>query len=212
MAVPLATLAVLGGAGLSGNPAKAAIERVEAVATWTEMLRDTLAGSAGLTQALVATALIAPKPLRPQLATLAARLQAGVPLATALGQLADDIADPAADTVVACLVMASTERARRLGDLLGALADSTREECAMRMSVEASRASARSAVRMISGFSFGLLGLMAVVARSYLTPYGTAEGQLVLALVGCIYGLGLWLMSVMARPRAVPRLAIASGT
>lgn len=210
MAVPLATLAVLGGAGLSGGPAKATIERIEAVATWTEMLRDTMAGAAGLTQALMSTAPVAPRALRPQMATLAARLQAGIPLVEALAQVAHDIADPAADMVVACLVMAATERAQRLGDLLGALAESTRAEAAMRLRVEASRASARSAVRMITGFSFGLLGVMAVFAHSYMSPYRTTEGQLVLALVGCIYGLGLWLMAVMARPKVFPRLAIGA--
>jgi tellurite resistance protein TehA-like permease len=74
--------------------------------------------------------------------------------------------------------------------------------------MEEARASARTSVRMITGFSFGLLGLMAVFARSYLSPYRTADGQLVLAVVGCIYGLGLWLMEVMVRPRPFSRLHI----
>jgi Flp pilus assembly protein TadB len=102
--------------------------------------------------------------------------------------------------------MAASERAQRLTDLLGALAESTRDEVAMRLGVEASRASARTAVRMITCFSFGLLALMAVFARSYLAPYGTAEGQLVLAIVGCLYGLGLWMMVIMVRPKPFPRL------
>jgi Flp pilus assembly protein TadB len=208
MAVPLAALAVLGGRGLAGGPARTTIERLEAIAAWTEMLRDTLAGAAGLTQALVATAAIAPEPVRPHVSALAARLNAGVPVVPALVQLGEDIADPAADTIVACLVMAASERAQRLGDLLGALAESTRDEVSMRLGVEAARASARTAVRMITGFSFGLLGLMAVFARSYLAPYRTAEGQLVLAAVGCIYGFGLWLMALMVRPKPFPRLAV----
>ena len=78
----------------------------------------------------------------------------------------------------------------------------------MRLGVEASRASSRTAVRMITGFSFGLLALMAVFARSYLSPYRSAGGQLVLGFVGCLYGLGLWLMSIMVRPRTFPRLPI----
>jgi tellurite resistance protein TehA-like permease len=61
-------------------------------------------------------------------------------------------------------------------------------------------------VKMITGFSFGLLGLMAVFARAYLSPYSSAEGQLVLAIVGCLYGLGLWMMAVMTRPKSLPRL------
>jgi Flp pilus assembly protein TadB len=210
MAVPLAMLAVFGSRGVAGGATKSTIERLEAIAAWTEMLRDTLAGAAGLTQALIATAPISPKPLRPQISSLAARLNAGVTIVPALAQLADDIGDPAADTVVACLVMAASERAQRLSDLLGALAEATREEVAMRLGVEASRASSRTAMRMITGFSFSLLGLMAVFARAYLSPYHTADGQLVLVLVGCLYGIGLWLMARMVRQRPFPRLPIAA--
>jgi tight adherence protein B len=210
VAVPLAMLAVLGSRGVGGGATRSTIERLEAIAAWTEMVRDTLAGAAGLSQALVATAPISPKAVRPQVSTLAARLNAGIAIVPALSQLADDIDDPAADTVVACLVMAASERAQRLSDLLSALAETTREEVTMRLGIEASRASARTAVRMITGFSFGLLALMAVFARSYLSPYRTATGQLVLVFVGCLYGIGLWLMAIMIRPRPFPRLPIAA--
>ncbi|HXY44242.1 MAG TPA: type II secretion system F family protein [Acidimicrobiales bacterium] len=206
MSVPLALLGVLGSRGLAGGATRTTIERLEAIAAWTEMLRDTLAAAAGLTQALVATAAIAPRPLRSAVGALVARLDAGVAIVPALAQLAEDIGDPAADTVVACLIMAASERAQRLTDLLGALAESTRNEVAMRLSVEASRSAARTAVRMITGFSFGLLGLMAVFARSYLSPYHTSTGQLVLVIVGFLYGLGLWMMSAMVRSRPFPRL------
>jgi tight adherence protein B len=210
VAVPLAMLAVLGSRGLGAGATKSTIERLEAIAAWTEMLRDTLAGAAGLNQALLATAPISPKALRPQVSALASRLSAGVAIVPALAQLADDIDDPAADTVVACLVMAASERAQRLSELLGALAESTREEVGMRLGIEASRSSARTAVRMITGFSFGLLGLLVLFARAYLSPYRTASGQLVLAGVGCIYGVGLWTMAIMVRPKPFPRLPISA--
>jgi len=211
-AIPLAMLAVLGSKGIGGGATRSTVERLEAIAAWTEMLRDTLAGAAGLTQALVATAPISPRALRPSVSALAARLNAGIAIVPALAQLAEDIDDPAADTVVACLVMAASERAQRLSDLLGALAETTRQEVAMRLGIEASRASARTAVRMITGFSFGLLALMAVFARSYLSPYRTTSGQLVLVFVGCVYGIGLWLMAIMARPRPFARLPITTST
>jgi len=206
MAIPIVALAFLGLPGLGGRPAAAVIERLEAIGSWTEMLRDTLAGASGLMQALVATAAIAPRPIREEVGALATRLANGVPLAVTLRIFAEELADPAADVVVATLLMAATERAQRLGDLLGALADSTREEVAMRQGVEASRSSARSAVRTVTGFSFGFLALMAVFARPYLAPYHSADGQLVLAVVGTLFGLGLWMMAVMVRPRPVPRL------
>ena len=209
MAIPLGALAVLGLRGLGGGPAGQVIERIEAIASWTEMLRDTLAGAAGLTQALIATASVCPQAIREQVSALANRLSSGAALTATLRSFADELADPAADVVVATLLMAATERAHRLGDLLGALAESTREEVAMRQAVEASRASARSAVRTVTGFSVGFLVLMVLFARSYLAPYGTPEGQAVLVVVGALFGLGLWLMAVMVRTRPTPRLFVA---
>ena len=191
VAIPLAALAVLGLRGLGGRPASHLIERLEAIASWTEMLRDTLAGAAGLTQALIATASICPQAIREQVQHRVHRSRAA--RAAARPRIPLDV--PA-----------------RLGDLLGALAESTREEVAMRQGVEASRSSARSAVRTVTGFSFGFLGLMALFARPYLAPYGTPDGQAVLAVVGALFGLGLWLMAVMVRTRPVPRLFVAEPT
>ena len=51
------------------------LARIEAVAGWAEMLRDTMAGAAGLEQAIVATAAVAPLAVRAEVATLAVRLE-----------------------------------------------------------------------------------------------------------------------------------------
>ena len=212
VAIPLGALGALGVRGLGAGPAGQVITKLEAIASWTEMLRDTLAGAAGLTQALIATAPICPGAIREEVGALANRLSSGATLTSALRSFADELGDPASDVVVAALLMAATERAHRLGDLLGALADSTREEVVMRQAVEAARASARSAVRTVTGFSFGFLGLMVLFARSYLAPYSGAEGQVVLVVVGALFGLGLWLMAVMVRTRPTPRLFIAEQT
>ena len=55
----------------------AAIARIEAIAMWTEMLHGTLTASAGLGQAIIATAPLAPPPIRPATARLSARLTGG---------------------------------------------------------------------------------------------------------------------------------------
>ena len=49
------------------------VARIEAVATWTEMLRDTLSAAAGLEQAILATAPLAPVAIRGEITELAAR-------------------------------------------------------------------------------------------------------------------------------------------
>jgi tight adherence protein B len=186
--------------------AASSITTLEAIATWTELLQGTLAASAGLGQAIVATADLAPAPIRSATRQLSSQLQAGVEPRTALLRFADEIGDPSADRVVCALLLAFTERAQRLGDLLSALADSTREEVALRLRVETSRASVRSGVRTVVLFSVAFAGGLALLARSYLAPFGTTSGQAVLVTVGGLYAAGLGLMVTLARPPKPIRL------
>ena len=54
-----------------------ALERIEAIATWTEMLRDTISAAAGLEQAILAAEPVAPAPVREHVTLLAARIRRG---------------------------------------------------------------------------------------------------------------------------------------
>ena len=191
---------------LRQTSATASITTLEAIATWTELLQGTLAASAGLGQAIVATADLSPVPIRSETQRLAAQIQAGVAPRAALLRFADDVGDPCADRVVCSLLLAFTERAQRLGDLLSSLAESTRDEVALRLRVETSRASVRSGVRTVVVFSVAFAGVLALLARSYLAPYGSGTGQLVLAAVGALYAAGLTLLVTLARPPRAIRL------
>lgn len=178
----------------------------EAIALWTEMLRDTLHASVGLSQAIVATAPIAPEAIRSSVQSLAQRLEAGVPVARSLRAFADALDDASADAVVCALLLAAGARAQRLADVLGALAVATREDVAMRLRVEAMRASARSGVRIVVVFSVGFVAVLMVFAHSYLAPFATPVGQLMLLVVGACDGMGLWLFVRLTRGVAQPRL------
>jgi len=207
VAIPIAGAAVYGLPKLFGKTAAStSIATIEAIATWTEMLQGTMAASAGLGQAIIATAPLSPRPIRGATTQLAARLQAGMHPRDALFQFADELEDPCADRVVCALQMAVTSRAQRLGELLAALADSTRDEVALRLRIETSRASVRSGVRTVLVFSVAFALVLVVAAHAYLSPYGSHAGQMVLAGVGLLYGLGLTLMVALARPPAPVRL------
>ena len=193
----LAAIVVPGALGRMRHEA-ATVDRTEAVAAWTEMLRDTLAAAAGLEEAITASADAAPEPIRAEVARLARRLERGS-LPEALEYFADEVANPAADLVVAALLTAARREARELVPLLGALAASARAEADMRLRVHVSRARIRTAVRVI----VGTLGLFAVglllFNRPYLAPYSTAMGQLVLLVVGTVFAAGWWLLQHMAQ-------------
>ena len=202
----LAALAGWGAPGLltGAKGGSLAVARIEAIAGWAEMLRDTMAGAAGLEQAIVATATVAPLPIRTEVVTLAARLE-GERLAPALRAFADDVADPTCDLVVAALILAAAHQAQRLGELLGSLAQAARDQATMRLRVEAGRARTRTSVRVIVGATGGLALGLAVLNRGYLAPYDTAVGQLVLLLVGGVFAASFLWLAKMTRPASVER-------
>ena len=186
----------------------ATIARVEAVAGWAEMLRDTMAGAAGLEQAIAATASVAPLPIRRDVATLAARLERQR-LGPALRAFADDVADPTCDLVTAALLLAAEHQASRLGELLGALATAARDQATMRLRVEAGRARTRASVKVIVGITLGLALFLAVLNHGYLAPYSSGVGQLVLLVVGALFAGAFAWLAKMTRPAEPARFLTA---
>lgn len=180
--------------------------RLEGLATWVEQLRDTISAAAGINQAIAVTAPLAPEALRPAVVALAATLGEGVAMGTALRGFAAEVADPVGDAVALALLMAAERQGARLAALLSELAATARAEVAMRLRVDAARASSWTAVRGSAGVTLGTAALLVVMSRPYLAPYATFAGQVVLAGVTAILGAGLWLMVRLARPPKLPRL------
>lgn len=179
---------------------------IEAIAVWTELLRDSLSASSGLAGALITTAQIAPKAIQEPVTSLAERLSSGMHMSDALHRFALEMDDSSVDLVVCALLLAATSRAHRLGDLLTSLAESIRDEVAMRLRIETSRASARSGVKSVIVFSLLFVCLLLVIAGSYLAPFGTTSGQLVLLIVGSLYAAGIYVMIRLVRPPSAVRL------
>ena len=174
------------------------IARVEAIASWAEMLRDTMAGAAGLEQAIAATGPIAPRAIAVPVARLAAWIDYE-PLPVALRRFADDVDHPTADFVVAALVIAAEKEARDLGRLLGQLAVCARDEAKMRTRIWTERARTRTSVKVIAGCVAAFAGGLFLFSRPYLQPYDDAVGQLVLLLIGGLFFGSLASMDRMAR-------------
>lgn len=171
---------------------RSAMRRVEALAAWTESLRDTIAGAVGLEQAIPASARAAAPALRPHLDALVDRLRARTPLPEALQLLADEIDDASADIIVAALILNARLRGPGLRQVLGALAKSAREEVDMRQRVMAQRSSTRRSVQIVVGVSVAFVLGLAVFNREFVSPYSTPIGQLVLACVCGLFALGFW--------------------
>lgn len=171
---------------------RAALARVEALAGWTESLRDTIAGAVGLEQAIPATARAASPAIRENLHTLVDRLRARMPLPQALEYFADDMDDASADLVIAALILNARLRGPGLREVLGALAQSSREEVDMRQRVMAQRSSTRRSVQIVVGVSVAVVLGLAIFNKSFVQPYSTVTGQMVLLVVIGLFAAGFY--------------------
>ncbi|WP_233521695.1 type II secretion system F family protein [Streptomyces triticagri] len=186
--------------------AAARTSKLEAVAVWAEMLRDTLSAAAGLEQAITATASVTPPALRDDVARLVERIEAGQSLGDALRAFADDVDDATCDMVTASLILAAESQARQLGSLLGQLAQATREQVTMRLKIEAGRSRVRTSVRVITGTTLSMAGGLVVLNRRYLDPFGTVEGQLALTVVGGLFAFAFWWLAKIGAIAEEPRV------
>lgn len=184
----------------------AQIERLDALATWTESLRDTIAGAVGLEQAIGHSVDIAPAALQLPLRRLQGQLDARIPLPLALDALADDLADPSADLVVITLKQNAQLRGPGLVAALSRLVTSTRQELEMRRRIDEGRKKVRRSALMIVGFAGALGVAMAIGAPTFVEPYGTPTGQLMLAVVLAVFAAGLMWMRSSAEVRPPARL------
>ncbi len=197
--------------GLFSGPSQAdVVAKLEAIAVWTEQLRDTMMVSKGLAEALQVTARVNSGPLEGPLGRMSVAVKMGVRPADALRTLATELADPTADMVIAPLVMSAERDASQISGALDALAKEARREASQRREVDASRASARSEMRTVAIGSVAFMGAFWLVGRStpLLTWYSTMAGQLVLGLVFILMATGIWLMARLVRPRGAERIAL----
>lgn len=183
-----------GGTRLSGLE----IERTQAIASWTEMIRDNLAGAAGLEQALQSTASIAPTPIAREVRSFANRLE-NQPVADALVHLGAELNHPAADLVVVSLANASRMESRDLGPLLTRLSESIRADVRMRLRVEVGRSRIRTSSKIVLAVTIFTMGMIYFTSRDLLAVYDTLEGQFWLLAIFALFIGSLWLMNFYAR-------------
>jgi len=181
--------AALGGTARRSQEAATA----DAIATWADMIRDTMAGASGLEESLIQTAAVAPVAIKLQLETFALRLR-HQPLDVALDGLATDLNHSSADLIVAALAAAARLEARDLGGLLARLAEAIRGDVRMRTRIEIGRARIRTSARIAVATTAATVVFLYVFARHLLEPYDTAAGQGWLVVVMAVFfGAGVML-------------------
>jgi tight adherence protein B len=154
-----------------GKAERAALAKLEALAEWTEALRDLAQKGAGLESVIPKTVDTASDVLVAPLRLLSRRLSVKVPLPEALSRFADEVDDASADMVVAALALAARQRKGRLSDVLTALSRSLRDELEQRTRVMRERNGVRREAAQVAALTAVL-----VLAAGLFSPRGLPEG------------------------------------
>lgn len=203
----IAAYAVLGAPALiqSGSQAAARLAAQAALAQWTRALAVRIAIGTGLEQAVIATARDVPDVIAEPVQTLAWRLESGWSADPALAAFAETMADPTADYIALALRRAAARRGGGLTAVLERLSAGVESRVRMGQAVDADRARIRTTVRLINLIVLGM-AVALQFDRTFMTPYRTLPGQLVLLALAALYTAALAAMTRLTRGRPEPRL------
>ncbi|MEQ4720951.1 type II secretion system F family protein [Nonomuraea sp. B19D2] len=180
---------------MTGRAATERIRKLEALELWTRRLADLLVAGRALEQALEHSAVRnVPPAIAAPVTALARRLRVTrMPTEEALRLFADELDDPIGDRIAAALILVARRRGKGASAVLQQLAELVAKDVSDRREVEAARAEHRTTVRWIIAI-LALFSALAVFQKSYVAPYGTPVGQVVLAIVTLFYAATLaWL-------------------
>lgn len=205
LALVIAPVAVIGlPMLLAAPPAATQINRLEAMEEWTRSLAGVLTVGIGLEQALVATVRSTPTPIRAEVERLVSRLRARWDTEAALRAFANELDDATGDLIAANLILAARRRGAGLASVLEGLAESVAADVRARRQVEADRAKPRSTGRWVTLISASVL-LVLALSGSYVEPYSSPIGQVILVLLLSAYVATLIWMRRMATGKPLRR-------
>lgn len=145
-----------------------------------------------------------PAAIAPEVTRLVARLRARWATEEALRTFADELDDATGDLVAANLILGARRRGAGLASVLEGLAESVAADVRARRQVEADRAKPRATARWVTLISIGVLVILAV-SGTYVRPYQSPLGQVILLVLLSAYVATLVWMKRMAIGRTMPR-------
>lgn len=190
---------------------KAPIERLNALEEWTRSLSAVLGAQAGLEGAIITSRTSVGDPIKREVSRLAARLQAGVPTKAALESFADDLDDPTGDVLAGSLLLGSFRRGPGLAKVLDGAAEMISDDVAARREIEADRAKPRANARIITVIAVVVLLLLFVANPTYVEPYKTLFGQVILSTLTAMFLASLWWMNIASRSPKNRRILRTTG-
>lgn len=182
------------------------VRRLDGLDEWSRALAGVLGAGISLEQAIVATQSSAPDELKTEITTLIARIRSRMSLEEALRRFAADVNDSTCDKIVCTLLLVKKRGDGGLVRILEDLAESVGEDVSARRMVQAERAKQSAVMRYVTLITVVVFGGFLMFGGTYIAPYGTPLGQMILAVLLAIYvGLLVWLRQ-MNHSKPLPRL------
>ena len=174
---------------------QAVADEIEAYSQWTEQIRDLVAASGSLFEAVTLSAPSSPPLLRPHVTQMAS-LAGTVGLTPAMDWFAAQMKSPYADRLVLGMNIAWDSGAR-VTEAFESVARAMRNEVEMRRRNEVANARVWTQVVSIVGITVVSVVLMFTFNRGFFAPFGTFIGQIILLVVGVmIFGNILWVLQL----------------
>lgn len=190
---------------------KSTIARLTAMEEWTRSLVGLLGATSSIEQAIIASRSSAPKALKEEIGMLAARIQSGIPIEQALTQFGDDLDDTTGDLLTGSLILGTRRRGSGLARLLEGTAETIADDVAARRQIEADRAKPRANARFITVIAVVVIAVEFLFNPTYVEPYRTALGQIILIALVALFLAALWWMNIVARDPKGQRLLRPTG-
>lgn len=181
---------------------------LEALDRWVRNLSASLPTGRSVPDAIRLSGRTAPDAIADPLAGLITRLNHRWDTRDALLRFADDLDSADADTVIAALMLASNRGAQGAATTLTELADAIQAKLKGRREVETERSKPYVVVRQVTVITTVTLTAAFLFARTFFEPYGTAVGQLILAILITLYLGSLTLMRRRAQPPRRQRILV----
>lgn len=209
LAVVIAPAAIFGLPWLLRSPDTGVLDRLTAMEQWVRNLKGLLSAGNSLEAAIATSLGSAPDAIRTEVRDLVSRLSARFATRDALLRFADDLNDSTGDLLAAALIIGAQQRGAGLAGVLEGLANTISDDVKARRSREAARAKPRATARYITLITAGVIAFGALFNDSYVAPYRTPLGQIILAILLTSYVACLiWMRGIAATP-PIPRVLTA---
>ncbi len=197
---------VVGLPRLLADPPQTEIAILEALDRWVRAMLAQLSTGKSILDALRLSARQAPPLLAEPAALLVKRLDDRWPAHQALQAMADELASPDADAVLAALILSAQRGGTGASATLFALAESLQDRLRALREIEAERSKPRVVVRQVTAISgLALAGFM-LLSPAFFAPYASPLGQLLLTVLLSAFVGSIWYMRRLTLPRSRERI------